>query len=83
MKGDIQEPAGPLQTATGLKAGEEAAIHLVRLIFEDSATEAVILVDPNNTFSSIRAVLNGRIKPSQIKFWYFGLNGISKIKCKI
>ena len=53
MKDDIQESAGPLQTATGLKAGAEATIHSVRLIFEDSSTEAVILVDANNTFNSI------------------------------
>ena len=54
LKDDIQEPAGPLQTVTGLKAGTEAAIHSMRLIFEDSSTEAVILVDANNNaFSSI------------------------------
>ena len=53
LKDDIQESAGPLQTATGLKAGAEAAIHSMRLIFEDSSTEAVILVDANNAFNSI------------------------------
>ena len=53
LKHDMQEPAGPLQTATGLKAGAEAAIHSMRLIFEDSSTEAVILVDANNAFDSI------------------------------
>ena len=53
MKENIQEFAGPLQTATGLKARAEAAIHSVRLIFEDSSTEAVILVDASNAFKSI------------------------------
>ena len=53
LKDDIQEFVGPLQTETGLKAGTEAAIHSMRLIFEDSSTEAVILVDANNAFDSI------------------------------
>ena len=53
LKDNIQESAGHSQTATGLKAGAEAAIHSMRLIFEDSSTEAVILVDANNAFNSI------------------------------
>ena len=44
LKDDIQEAAGSLQTATGLKAGAEAAIHAIRTIFEDPSTEGVILV---------------------------------------
>ena len=51
LKEDIQESAGSLQT--GWKSGAESAIHSVRLIFEDSSTEAVILVDAHNAFSSI------------------------------
>ena len=38
---------------TGLKPGAEAAIHSMRLIFKDSSTETVILVDANTTFNSI------------------------------
>ena len=38
---------------TGMKAGAEAAIHSMQLIFEDSSTEAVILADANNAFFSI------------------------------
>ena len=53
LKEDIQESAGSLQTATGWKSGAESAIHSVRLIFEDSSTDAVILVDAHNAFSSI------------------------------
>ena len=53
FKDDIQESAGPLQTATGLKAEAEATIHWMRLIFEDSSTEALILVDTINAFNSI------------------------------
>ena len=36
-----------------MKAGAEAAIHLMWLIFEDSSTQAVILVDANNAFNRI------------------------------
>ena len=50
---EIQEAAGSLQTATGLKAGAEAAIHAMRTIFEDPATEGVILVDASNAFNSL------------------------------
>ena len=53
LKSDIQEPPGPFHTATGLKAGAEAAVHLMRLIFEYSSTKGVILVDANNAFNSI------------------------------
>ena len=53
LKDDIQESAEPLETATGLKAGAEAAIHSMRPIFEDPSTEAVILVDAKNAFNSI------------------------------
>ena len=52
LKDDIQESAGPLQTATRLKAEAEAAIHSMRLIFEDFSAKAVILVDANNAFNS-------------------------------
>ena len=65
MKDGIQEFAGPLQTAIGLKAGTEAAIHSVRLIFEDSSTEAVILVNANSAFNSInrKVALHNTVKP--------------------
>ena len=53
MKDDIQEPAGPLQIATGLKTEVKAAIRSMQLIFEDSSNEAVILADANHAFNSI------------------------------
>ena len=53
LKDNILESAGPLQTATGLKAGAEAAVHSMWLIFKNSSTEAVMLVDSNNAFNSI------------------------------
>ena len=53
LKNDIQEAAGPLQVATGLESGEEAAIHAMKEIFEDDNCEAVILVDASNAFNSL------------------------------
>lgn len=52
-KDDIQNTAGPLQAATGLKGGAEAAIHAMKEIFHDDDTEAVILVDAENAFNSL------------------------------
>ena len=52
LRKDIQQAAGQLQTATGLQGGAEAAIHSVKLIFEQGSTDRVILVDASNTFNS-------------------------------
>ena len=72
LKSDIQEPPGPFHTATGLKAGAEAAVHLMRLIFEYSSTKGVILVDANNAFNSINrkvALHNIQVAfPSLVRF---------------
>ena len=54
LKEDIQLAAGPLQTATGLQSGAEAAIHSMRCTFEDDRTDAVILVDARNAFNSLK-----------------------------
>ena len=53
MKKDIQEAAGPLQMATGLQSGAEAAIHSMKEIFDCKQTDAVILVDASNAFNSL------------------------------
>ena len=53
VKKDIQEAAGPLQMATGLQFGDEAAIHSMKEIFHDEQTDAVILVDASNTPNSL------------------------------
>ena len=47
----IQTSAGPLQVATGLQSGAEAAIHAMKEIFDSDETEAIILVDASNTFN--------------------------------
>ena len=53
LRKDIQQAAGPLQTATGLQGGAEAAIHSMKLIFENEGTDGVILVDASNAFNSL------------------------------
>ena len=65
LKEDIQEVAGSLQTATGLKAGAEAAIDGMRAIYEDLTTEGVILVDASNAFNS----LNRRVALHNIQIY--------------
>ena len=53
MRKDIQQAAEPLKTATGLQGRAEAAIHSMRLIFEQESTDGVILVDASNAFNSL------------------------------
>ena len=53
LKEDIQLAAGFLQMATGLQSGIEAAIHSMRCMFEDDWTDALILVEARNAFSSL------------------------------
>ena len=53
LNSDIQEAAGPLQASAGLKGGAEAAIHVMRDIFNEESTDGVILVDVSNTFNSL------------------------------
>ena len=53
LKDLMQKAVGSLHTATGLKAGAEAAIHAMRTIFEEPSTEDVILVDANNAPNSL------------------------------
>ena len=57
LSSDIQEAAGPLQVATGLKGGAEAAIHSMREIFNDDASDAVILVDAENAFNKLNRLV--------------------------
>ena len=58
---DIQEAAGALQVCAGQQAGCEAAVHAVRMIYEDPSNEAVLLVDATNAFNTLNwnvALLN-------------------------
>ncbi len=53
IKDDITSAAGPLQTCTGIRSGIEAAIHVMREVFEDEETEAVLMVDAENAFNNL------------------------------
>ena len=53
LRKNIQQAAGPLQTATDLQGGAETAIHSMKLIFEQESTDTVILVDASNAFNTL------------------------------
>ena len=53
FKEDIQIAAGPLQAATSLQGGAEAAIHAMKQVFDDEDTDAVIMVDASNAFNTL------------------------------
>ena len=52
MKEDIQRVVGPLQLCTGYENGVKVA-SLVQAVFKQDSTEAVLLVDAENTFNSV------------------------------
>ena len=56
IKMDILEAAGALQLCAGQEAGNEAAIHAMRHIFEDDTSEAVLLADASNAFNSLNHI---------------------------
>ena len=67
LKDDVQEAACPLQMATGLKGGAEAAIHSMRQIFEQEETDGIVLVAASNAVTRIHrnvALHNIRITAS-------------------
>ena len=53
LTSEIQKAAGPLQVASGLKGGAEAAIHSMKLKFEDISSDAILLVDAENAFNRL------------------------------
>ena len=53
IKGDIQDAARSRQLCGGQIAGIHAAVHSVRKLFDNDTTEAILLVDANNTFNSL------------------------------
>ena len=53
LSSDIQDAAGPLQVCAGQVGGCEAAIHSMRLIFNEQDVEAALLIDAENAFNSI------------------------------
>ena len=53
VKPDLVEATAPLQTCAGLSGGIEASIHAMRRIYEDPATEGVLLIDASNAFNAL------------------------------
>lgn len=53
IKSDIIEASGSLQVCAGLKSGNEAAIHAMRIIFEADDSDAVLLIDASNAFNAL------------------------------
>ena len=53
LSSDIQDSTGPLQVCAGQVGGCEAAIHSMRLIFNEQDVEAALLIDAENAFNSI------------------------------
>ena len=51
-KQDVINASGAMQVCAGHKSGGEAAIHAMRNIFEADETDAALLVDASNAFSS-------------------------------
>ena len=53
VKNDILTVAGALQLCAGQDASCEAVVHSMHAIFDDSKTEAVLLVDTTNAFNNL------------------------------
>ena len=53
LRDDIVSSVGSLQVCAGHDGGCEAAVHAMHQIFDESSTEAVILIDASNAFNSV------------------------------
>ena len=61
-KKDVKDAVGSLQVCESEKSGSEAAIHAIYDAFQQDETEAILLVDVNNSFNSI----NRKVMPHNI-----------------
>ena len=52
-KSELQRSMGPLQLCAGHNSGCEAAVHAMKIIFEEEDTEAMIFVDATNAFNQL------------------------------
>ena len=50
---DILDAAGCSQLCAGQPSGTEAAVHAVRLAFQEDDAEAILLVDASNAFNAL------------------------------
>ena len=53
LSDDIEEACGYLQKCSGLPAGLEAAVHAMQQLYEEEATEGILLVDAKNAFNNL------------------------------
>ena len=53
IRQDILETTGSIQLCAGQESGYEAAVHVMKAIFEDKNTQAILLIDAKNAFKSI------------------------------
>ena len=53
LKPELVASTAPLQTCAGINGGIEASIHAMRSIYEDPATEGILLVDASNAFNAL------------------------------
>ena len=53
LRNNIQLAAGALQTCSGTESGIEAAIHALKLQYDEDECEAVLLIDASNAFNSL------------------------------
>ena len=53
IKPDVLRVTGNLQLCAGQETGAEAAVHVIRTIFQDESTDAALLVDASNAFNRL------------------------------
>ena len=53
VRSDVLKAAGPIQLCGGHEGGCEAAVHAMREVFQDSATDGIIFVDASNAFNNL------------------------------
>ena len=75
--------AGTLQTCSGTESGIEAAIHAMKLQYDEDDCEAVLLIDASNAFNSLnRKVALHTIRKRCPAFYSF-LNNCYKIPTEL
>ena len=57
LKGDIAQAAGVSQVCVSHPSGYEAAIHAQRKVFASVGTDAMLLVDADNTFNRLNRMV--------------------------
>ena len=53
LKQELVVSTAPLQTCAGLQGEIEASIHGLRQMYEDEATEGILLIDAKNAFNAL------------------------------